>query len=180
MHHLSKVKLRGDVSGETLDYFFVKNPRLGRFYLLPKIHKRLHCVPGRPVISNCGYYTENISAFIDHHLQPLSSKVKSYIKDTNDFIKKLRDLPPLLIRTPTGPKNVRIIAWILKVKNMKVSFELSDVGLTDVDYTPLDEVNILALLSRELKLAYTYRKKIIWTTAKDGVVPDTTSNVQPI
>ena len=26
-----------------------------RFYLLPKIHKRLHDVPCRPVISNCGF-----------------------------------------------------------------------------------------------------------------------------
>ena len=36
---------RGDISHETLDYFTVKNPKLGRFYLLPKIHKRLHDVP---------------------------------------------------------------------------------------------------------------------------------------
>ena len=68
MHHLSKVKLRGDVNGEIMDYFLVEKPRIGRFCLLPKIHKRLYNVPGRPVISNCRYYTENISAFIDHHL----------------------------------------------------------------------------------------------------------------
>ena len=37
----------------------VKDPKFARFYLLPKIHKRLHDVPGRPVISNCGFYTEN-------------------------------------------------------------------------------------------------------------------------
>ena len=71
-------------------------PKLGRFYLLPKIHKRLHNVPGRPVISNSGFFTENISAFLEYHLKPLSQKVKSFIKDTNDFLKKLnelRDLP---------------------------------------------------------------------------------------
>jgi len=89
------VRGRGDISSQTLDYFMVNNPRLGRFYLLPKIHKRLFDVPGRPVISNCGYYTENISAFVDHHLQPLAKCVKSYIKDTNHFLQKLRDLPPL-------------------------------------------------------------------------------------
>ena len=94
-YHLTNVKLRGDVSEEIMDYFLVKNPKVGRFYLLPKIHKRLNAVPGRPVISNCGYYTENISSFVEHHLQPLSRKVKSYIKDTNDFLKKLRELPRL-------------------------------------------------------------------------------------
>ena len=32
-------------------------------------------MPGRPVISSCGYYTENISSFLDYHLQPLAQKV---------------------------------------------------------------------------------------------------------
>ena len=70
---------RKDISDKTLDYFLVNNPKLGRFYLLPKIHKRLNNVPGRPVISNSGYYTENISAFLEYHLKPISQKVKSYI-----------------------------------------------------------------------------------------------------
>ena len=63
---------------------------------MQKIHKRLHNVPGRPVISNSGFITENVSAFLEHHLKPLSQKVMSFIKDTNDFLKKrnkLRDLP---------------------------------------------------------------------------------------
>ena len=66
------MKDRGDIDDSTLNYLLINNPRLGRFYLLPKIHKRLNGVPGRPVISNCGYFTENISEFLDHHLQPLA------------------------------------------------------------------------------------------------------------
>ena len=92
---LSKIQKRGDISNETLDYFLTTDPKLGRFYLLPKIHKRLYNVPGRPVISNSSFFTENISAFLDFHLQPLVKEVKSYIKDTNDFLRKLSDLPPL-------------------------------------------------------------------------------------
>ena len=80
---------------ETIKYFEVKDPKFARFYLLPKTHKRLKNVHGRPVISNCGYYMENISAFLDFHLQPLAQAVKSYIKDTNDFLNKLRSLPKL-------------------------------------------------------------------------------------
>ena len=56
----NKIKARGYLSADTLEYFFDKYPKFARFYLLPKIHKRLHNVPGRPVISNCGYYTESI------------------------------------------------------------------------------------------------------------------------
>ena len=74
---------------KTLEYFLVNDPKLGRFYLLPKIHKRLNGVPGRPVISNSGYFTENISEFLDHHLQPLAKKVPSYIEDTNHFLQKI-------------------------------------------------------------------------------------------
>ena len=83
---IAKIRKRGDLKRDTLDYFIMKDPKFARFYLLPKIHKRLHNVPGRPVISNSGYYTENISSFLDHHLQPLAQAVKSYIKDTNEFL----------------------------------------------------------------------------------------------
>jgi len=92
---ISNIDKRGDISRETLDYFLVNNPRLGRFYLLPKIHKRLQNVPGRPVISNSSFYTENISSFLDFHLKPLAKQVKSFVKDTNDFLKKLSNLPEL-------------------------------------------------------------------------------------
>ena len=93
MKALEQIRLRGDLSKDTLDYFLVKDPKIARFYLLPKIHKRLHDIPGRPVISNCGYY--NISSFLDYHLQPLPQKVKSYIKDTNHFLSKLKSLGQL-------------------------------------------------------------------------------------
>ena len=85
---LEKIRLRGDLFGDTLNYFVAEDPKFARFYLLPKIHKHLHNIPGRPVISNCGFYTENISSFLDYHLQPLAQKVKSYIKDTNHFLNK--------------------------------------------------------------------------------------------
>ena len=73
----------------------MEEPKIGRFYLWSKRHKRLHSVPGRFVISNSGFYTENISAFLDFHLRPIMAKVKSYIKDTNDFLRKLQNLPKL-------------------------------------------------------------------------------------
>ena len=60
---------------------------------MPKIHKRLHNVPIQPVITKSGHYAENISLFRDHDLQALAKAVKSYIKDTNEFLKKLRSLP---------------------------------------------------------------------------------------
>ena len=74
---LEKIPLHDDLSSDTLNYFLLKDPKFARFYLLPKIHKCLHDVPGRPVISNCGFYTENIFSLLDYHLQPLAQRVKS-------------------------------------------------------------------------------------------------------
>ena len=62
------------------------DPKFARFCLLPKIHKRLHDVPDRTVISNCSFCTENISSFLDYHFQSLAQGVKSHIKDTNHFL----------------------------------------------------------------------------------------------
>ena len=100
---LEKIQKRGDISSNILDYFNVENPKFGRFYLLPEIHKRMYDIPGRAVISKCGVYTEKKSAFLDHLLKPIATQAKSYIKGTNDFLKKFRDLPDLpqdsIIRT---------------------------------------------------------------------------------
>ena len=91
---IRKLRNRGDISHVTLDYFSINNPKLGRFYLLPNIHKRLHDVAERPVISNSGFDTENISSFIEYHMKPLAQNVKSYIRDANDFLSKLASLSP--------------------------------------------------------------------------------------
>ena len=63
---------------------------------MPKIHKQLESVPGRPVISNCGTPTENFFEFLDFHLKPTMQSPKSYIKDTSDFLRKLNELGKLL------------------------------------------------------------------------------------
>ena len=72
-------------------------------YLLPKIHKRLFDVPGRPVISNCGTPTEKVSEFLDHHLKPVMQEVESYIKATGDFLNKTKNINAI-------PENVILVA----------------------------------------------------------------------
>ena len=95
MKALEEIRLRGGLSSDNLNYFLVKDPTFFRFYLLPNIHKRLHDVPGRPVISNCGFYNKNISSFLDYHLQPLAQTVKFYIKDTSHFLNKVKKIGKL-------------------------------------------------------------------------------------
>ena len=65
-------------------------------YLLPKIHKRLDNVPGRPVISNCGTPTEKASGFLDHHLQPIMKSVLPKLKNLGKY-QKMRLLLQLML-----------------------------------------------------------------------------------
>ena len=60
---LEKIRKRGDISSNTLDNFNVENLKLGSLYLLPK---SMYDIQGREGISNCDFYTENISAFVYH------------------------------------------------------------------------------------------------------------------
>ncbi len=69
-----------------------KNVRTPVFYFLPKIHKKK--VVGRPIISGNEGPTEKISAFVDAHIKQYVTTLPSYVKDTTDFIRKLRNLPP--------------------------------------------------------------------------------------
>ena len=88
-------KRKGSITEKELKYFtidFKKATNLGKLYLLPKIHKRLESVPGRPVICNCGTSTEKVSEFLDSQLKPVMQSSWSYIKDSGDFIKKIKDI----------------------------------------------------------------------------------------
>ena len=78
----------------SLQYFkFLKEPKFGKFSVLPKLYKRLRVVPGRRLtISNSGFYTQNTSRF---RFSTIATKVKSCIKDTNDFLGKRLDLPEI-------------------------------------------------------------------------------------
>ena len=61
------------ISEKELKYFtynFKKVTNLGKLYFLPKIHKRLSAVAGRPVISNCRTPTE-VSEYLDYILKPI-------------------------------------------------------------------------------------------------------------
>ena len=61
--------------------------RLNFTDLLPKIHKASN--PGRHVISSINCHTSRMLEFVDYYLQPEAKKLKFYVKDTTDFIKKI-------------------------------------------------------------------------------------------
>ena len=76
------------ISEKEFKYFtieFKKAANLGKLYLLPKIHKHLENVPG-------GTPTEKVSEFLDSKLKPVMRSSRSCIKDSGDFIKKIKNI----------------------------------------------------------------------------------------
>ena len=69
------------------------NTKPARFYLLPKVHRK--GVPGRPVVSACGSATEGLSEIVDFFLQPYLPDIPSFFKDTDDLIRRIRNITDL-------------------------------------------------------------------------------------
>ena len=55
-----------------------------QFEMLPKVHKEGN--PGRPVVSSM------ISKYIDNQFQPHVKELRSYVKDSTDFIRKINSM----------------------------------------------------------------------------------------
>ena len=49
-------------------------------------------VPGRPIISGCDGPTARLSEYADHFLKPLMIHIKSYVKDSTNFLRRIFSL----------------------------------------------------------------------------------------
>lgn len=74
-------------------------PRGRLFYMLPKIYKDpaklsipFQVPPGRPIVSDCDSETYYTAEYLDYFLNPLSIWHASYIKDTYDFVEKVKQI----------------------------------------------------------------------------------------
>lgn len=133
-------------------------PKPRRFYILPKIHKDpttwtipFKIPPGRPIVSDCGSETYYTAEFLDHFLNPLSTKHPSYIKDTYHFVETIKSLkvPHECLLFSMDVKslytNIPIVDGILCIKNTLDKFpdptrpdrqilQLLDINLTKNDF----------------------------------------------
>ncbi|XP_073443832.1 uncharacterized protein [Dendrobates tinctorius] len=75
------------------DDLIPETPRIGTFYMLPKIHKFGN--PGRPIISCVGTLTKQVSGWVEGILKLLVKDTSSYIQDTTDLLNKLAAIGPL-------------------------------------------------------------------------------------
>ena len=104
-------KYRSNLTKKEFDYLTEFETKPSNFYGLPKIHKSKEIneacsiskenyieidapenLSFRPIVAGPICETHRLSNFIDILLQPFSKRVKSYIKDTTDFLTKLPEL----------------------------------------------------------------------------------------
>lgn len=70
-------------------FILVKHPKTPMLYILPKIHKTLIDPPGRPIWESL---FSHVGMFLDRVLREFACGAKSYIRDTADFLQKIRGL----------------------------------------------------------------------------------------
>jgi hypothetical protein len=95
---LRQMNAERSITDEQLEFLRPKpDARQRRFYMLPKIHKPRSKWPqpdrmpeGRPIVSDTASESYEVASFIDYHLKPLSVRHFSYLKDTYDFVSKIR------------------------------------------------------------------------------------------
>lgn len=87
---LDRLAKDGDISKRLCTALTAPNPSPGRFYMLPKIHKKGN--PGRPIVSGIGTITEMISAYIETLIGHIPATHPSHIRDTNHFLREIADL----------------------------------------------------------------------------------------
>ena len=87
---LNKMRSLNLISEKNYDYLNINNPTEARFYLLPKLAKK--DIPRRPICSSINHLTSHISKFVDEHIKEHVPKTKTYVRDTQYFISRLKQL----------------------------------------------------------------------------------------
>ncbi|CAM2119844.1 unnamed protein product [Caretta caretta] len=150
LHHLLKKLPEKAQEQICIDTPLEPRPRV--FYLLPKIHKPGN--PGCPIISGIGTLTAGLSGYVDSLLSPYTTITPSYLRDTNDFLRKLQSIGDLPENTTLATMNVEALYSNIPHKDglqavsnsipdnvtANLMAELSDFVLTHNHFTFWDNV----------------------------------------
>ena len=141
---LTSLVLSKDISSRLAKSLIVKSSKLGKFNILPKLHKSKFGT--RPIINCIDHPTANISQCIDYILQPYVKLSESYIKDSQHLIQKLEKLE--------FPENIKICSLDFEslYSNINLNHALETIfnfikdKLSNNHLSPLGFYNLLKLL----------------------------------
>ena len=141
----------GSIDKKRQQYLTPTNPKPGKFYLLPKIHKMVLPPPGRPIVSQTGSPTEKISGYLDYFLQPFLPSIPSYIKDTGHFLKIINDLGEIPSDSFLVTLDVTSLYTNIPINEAKIAAAKALYTLRGPSNTPTNQ-QLLLLLDLILKL----------------------------
>lgn len=89
---IDKGKKLGILNLKEAEYLFSRSTKTPIMYYTPKIHKRLHKPPGRPIISGVNSIFSRLGEYLDKYLKPIVQKGKSYLRDSQQLIQELQGI----------------------------------------------------------------------------------------
>lgn len=89
---------------------------------------------GRPIIAAQGSLLENISKYVDSLLQAHVKNIKTYLKDTRDFVSKIEgmQIPPNLVLA-----SLDIVSLYSSIPHEDIRMVVQQYLEHDTDLTPL-------------------------------------------
>lgn len=163
----------------------IEQPKIGKIYFLPKLHKlpieALEgnktdiIIPSRPIVSQCGSYTENIGRLADYFLLPVVQKQPTYLKDTTDFINKLESIKctsdVLLVSYDISSMytNMKIPELLNAVQNACTEAENINYDIPFIGTQAMISILKVVLERNEFEFAGQYYRQIIGCSM--GAVP---------
>ncbi|CAJ0929680.1 unnamed protein product [Ranitomeya imitator] len=109
---ISKYSDLGIIDTKTSEFLRKSNPITPVFYTLPKIHKDLSNPPGRPIVASTDSILSPLSIYLEKILTPITQTSPSFILDTGEFLKCIKEL---------GRVSVDTILVTLDVKDLYTS-----------------------------------------------------------
>lgn len=82
------------INADVAAFLKINYPITPVIYGLPKIHKGTNPLKYRPIVAGSDSTTQPIAQWLDFYLQPLVKQLPSYLRDTGDFLDKLREYSP--------------------------------------------------------------------------------------
>ena len=122
---------------------------------------------GRPVISNCGTTTEKVSEFLDNQLKPVMREGMSYIKDSNDFMHKIRNLKDIPNDTLLVTADVVGLCTSISIESALQAFKEVLEQRKDKKILTNDLVKMAAFVPKNNYFDIFYGVFFIWIHGKD-------------
>uniref|UniRef100_A0A803JBV1 Reverse transcriptase domain-containing protein n=1 Tax=Xenopus tropicalis TaxID=8364 RepID=A0A803JBV1_XENTR len=110
---LEQAMIAGWIDKACYEFLTTQFPKCPLIYTLPKVHKDPLTPPGRPIISARGSLFSNVALYLDNFLQPLCTRMSSYLADTSALLTILRRYDALPIDTLFVTLDVRNLYTII-------------------------------------------------------------------